>query len=85
MFGKEVFPATEFAVGVFPTFSRLRAAAKRGNDDEEPDAFWFFHNGSVVMQVYSKGRPRGQICVAKVKYLARPPHRKRTWFVLSLV
>ena len=51
MFGKEVFPATEFAVGVFPTFSRLRAASKRGNDDDEPDAFWFFHNGSVVMQV----------------------------------
>ena len=49
--GKDVFPATEFGVGLFPSFSRLRAASKRGSkDDDEPDAFWFFQDGKIIMQ-----------------------------------
>ena len=51
VFAKEVFPATEFAVGLFPSFSRLRAASKKGSkDDDEPDAFWFFQDGKIIMQ-----------------------------------
>ena len=49
--GKDVFPATEFGVGLFPSFSRLRATSKRGSkDDDEPDAFWFFQDGKIIIQ-----------------------------------
>ena len=52
---KEVFPATEFAVGLFPSFSRLRAASKEGGkDDDEPDAFWFFQDGKIIMQASAR-------------------------------
>ena len=55
VFGKEAFPATEFAVGLFPSFSRLQATSKRGSkDDDEPDAFWFFQDGKVIMQASAK-------------------------------
>ena len=61
--GKEIFPATEFAVGLFPSLSTLRAASKRGNkDDDEPDAFWFFQNDKIIMQAnaesFTKAFPR---------------------------
>jgi hypothetical protein len=56
---KDTFPSSEFAVGVFPTFSRMCTMAKPFTSEDEPDAFSFFHNGKLVLQM-NKSAKKGQ-------------------------